>query len=74
MVVNSLSEIVAKTTEPVDQNADNIQIISKVLFEMASLLSQASVKGNLQPEVIQMVSWLNIQRHYFNFNYSKDKW
>ena len=54
--MNSLTEIVGMTTEPVDQNADNIQIISTVIIELASLLSQASVKGNLEPEVIQIVS------------------
>ena len=56
IVASNLTEIVAMTTKPVDQNADNIQIISAVLFEMASLLGQASVKGNFEPEVIQMVS------------------
>ena len=56
MVVNSLTEIVVMAIEPVDQNADNIQIINTVIFEMASLLGQTSVKGNLALEVIQVVS------------------
>ena len=56
MVVNNLAEIVAMTTEPADQNADNIQIISTIISKTASLLGQPSVATNLEPEVIQMVS------------------
>ena len=56
MVVNNLTEIVDMTTEPSDQNTDNIQIISTIMFETASLLDQTSVEGNLEPEVIEMVS------------------
>ena len=56
MVVNSLTAIVGMTTERVDQNADNIQIISTIIVETASLIGQAYVKGNLEPKVIQMVS------------------
>ena len=59
MAANRLTEIIAMTTERVDQNVDNIQIISTVIFEMASLLGQASVKGNLEPEVIQIVSHID---------------
>ena len=56
MVVSNLTEIVDITTEPSDQNTDNIQIISAVIFEAASLLDQTSVEGNVEPEVIEMVS------------------
>ena len=52
MVVNSLTEIVVMATKPVDQNSDNIQIINTVIFEIASLLRQTFVKGNLALEVI----------------------
>ena len=43
-------------TKPVDQNADNIQIINTAIFEMALLLGQTFVKGNLALKVIQVVS------------------
>ena len=56
MVVNNLTRVVVMTTKPADQNTDNIQIISMVMFETASLLRQTLVEGNLEPEVIQMVS------------------
>ena len=56
MVVNNLTRVVVMTTVPADQNTDNIQIISMVMFETASFLGQTLVEGNLEPEVIQMVS------------------
>ena len=55
MVVNNLTEIVAMTTEPADQNTDNIQIISSVIFETASLLNQSSAEGNIEPAVVETV-------------------
>ena len=56
VVVSNLTEIVAMTAKPSDQNADNIKIVSMVIFEVASLFSQTSVEGNLEPKVILMVS------------------
>ena len=55
-VLNNLTGIVVKTTEPVDQNVDNIEIISSIVFETASLLNQSSAEGNIEPAVIEMVS------------------
>ena len=65
MVVNSLTEIVAMTTDPVDQNTDNIQIISTIIFDMASLLGKASVMQKLEPEIIQMVSCIEHSKSSF---------
>ena len=56
MVVNSLTEVVVTATNPVDQNVDNIQIINAVIFEVASLLGQTSIKGYPALRVIQVVS------------------
>ena len=56
MVFNNLTGIVVQTTEPADQNTDNIQIISSVIFETASILNQSSAQGNIEPAIIQMVS------------------
>ena len=72
MVVNSLTAIVGMTTEHVDQNADNIQIISTIIIETASLLGQASMKGNLEPKVIQMVSCSELSPSSFQL-YFKEK-
>ena len=55
MVFSNLTEIVAMTTEPADQNTDNIEIISSVISETASLLDESSAEGNIEPEVIEMV-------------------
>ena len=72
MVVNNLTEIVVMTTEPADQNMDNIQIISTVMFETASLLDQTDVEGNLEQEVIQMVSCNSLSS--LSFQHFKDNW
>ena len=60
MIVNNLTEIVAMTTEPADQNTDNIEIVREVMFETASLLNQALAEGKLELEVIQMVSCMRV--------------
>ena len=57
-VFNNLTEIVVMTTEPSDQNTDNIQIISSFVSETASILNQSSAGGNIEPAVIEMVSCL----------------
>ena len=69
MVVNNLTEIVTMTAKPSDKNADNIKIISIVIVEVASLLGQTSVEGNLEPEVIQMVSCTELAFTCHHFNY-----
>ena len=73
MVVNNLTEIVVMTTEPADQNMDNIQIISTVMFEVALLLDQTLVEGNLEPQVIAMVSCDARSSSSFQ-QYFKGKW
>ena len=51
-----MTEIVVMTIEPADQNVDNVQIISEVMLETASLLDQTFMEGNLEPNVIETVS------------------
>ena len=41
------------TMDPADQNVDNIQIISSVIFDSAAVLAPVQV---IEPEVIEMVS------------------
>ena len=67
MIVNNLTDIVANATEPSDQNSDNIQIVRTVIFETALLLDETMVEGNLEPQVIQMVSYNPF--HYCLFKY-----
>ena len=54
---DNLNEVVAMTTEPADQNPDNIQIISSFFSKTASVLNQSSAEGNIEPAVIEMVSY-----------------
>ena len=61
------------TTEPADQNTDNIQIISIVMFETASLLGQTLVEGNLEPAVIQMVSCNTLSSSSLKDKWSKER-
>ena len=53
---NDLANIVSMTTDPADQNTDNIQIISSFFSKAASILNQSSAEGNIEPAVIEMVS------------------
>ena len=55
-ILNNLTGIVDVTTETSDQNIDNIQIISSIIFETASILNQSTFEDNVAAAVIEMVS------------------
>ena len=56
VLFNNLTEIVGMATEHADQNTDNIQTISTVIVKTASLLNESLAEGNVESEVIEMVS------------------
>ena len=57
IVISNLTEIVVMTVDPADENDENLQIISEVVFETAALLALPPVEQVIEPEVIEMVSY-----------------
>ena len=57
MVMNNLTDIVIMINETSDQNDQNIEIISSVVIQTASLLALPAIEQAVEPEVIEMVSY-----------------
>ena len=57
-MISNLAEIVVSTEDSADQSMDNIQIISAVIFETASLLDSFVGNQSVEPEVLESVSYM----------------